>query len=152
MDCGLYLESVSRKSKRVAEMVAHHHGRKLDPHYLGYFHCFNKQFFYEAHEVLEHLWLADKHGPNGPFYKGLIQLAGAFVHLQRDHLQPAAALFKLACANFEKYPRVHERLNLETVLKLAQKWLEELERTRFGVNPLTVETVPELKLQPSGHE
>ena len=69
-------------------MVAQHHGRKLDPHYLGYFDCFNRRQFYEAHEVLENLWLNDKHGPNGPFYKGLIQLAGAFVHLQRDHLRP----------------------------------------------------------------
>lgn len=133
-------------------MVADHHGRKLDPHYLGYFDCFNRQQFYEAHEVLEHLWLKDKQGPNGAFYKGLIQLTGAFVHLQRNHPQPAAALFKLACANLEKYPRVHEHLNLETVRKLARKWLEELERTRFGVNLLTGQTAPELRLEKSGHE
>ncbi len=147
MGIGLYLESVSRKSKRVAEMVADHHGQKLDPHYLGYFHCFNQQLFYEAHEVLEHLWLGDKHGPNGAFYKGLIQLAGAFVHLQRNRPQPAAALFKLALANLEKYPRVHEHLNLEITCQLARKWLEELERGRFGVNPLTNQTAPELKLE-----
>ena len=133
-------------------MVAHHHGRKLDPHYLGYFDCFNHRQFYEAHEVLENLWLNDRYGPNGPFYKGLIQLAGAFVHLQRNHLRPAAALFKLACANFEKYPRVHEHLNLETACKLAGKWLEVLERTRFGVNPMNDQTAPELKLERSGHD
>lgn len=133
-------------------MVAGHHGQKLDPHYLGYFQCFNKQLYYEAHEVLEHLWLNDRHGPNGAFYKGLIQLAGAFVHLQRNHPQPAAALFKLACANLEKYPRVHEHLNLETVCKLARKWLEELERTRFMVNPLSDQTAPKLKLERSSHE
>jgi predicted metal-dependent hydrolase len=104
---------VSRKSKRVAAMVADHHGQKLDPHYLGYFQCFNQQLFYEAHEVLEHLWLGDKQGPNGAFYKGLIQLTGAFVHLQRNHPLPAAALFKLALANLDKYPRIHEHLNLE---------------------------------------
>ncbi len=138
---------MSRKSKRVAAMAAPHHGRTLDPHYLGYFHCFNKQLFYEAHEVLEHLWLRDRHGPNGSFYKGLIQLAGAFVHLQRNHTPPAAALLKLALANFDKYPRIHEHLNLETTCQLARKWLEELERTGFGVNPLTNQTAPELKLQ-----
>ena len=132
-------------------MVAQHHGRKLDPHYLGYFDCFNRRQFYEAHEVLENLWLNDKHGPNGLFYKGLIQLAGAFVHLQRNHLRPAAALFKLACANFEKYPRVHEHLNLDTACKLARKWLEDLEWTQFGVNPLTGQAAPELKLEGSGH-
>jgi predicted metal-dependent hydrolase len=143
---------VSGKSKRIAGMVAQHHGQKLDPHYVGYFHCFNQQLFYEAHEVLESLWLKDKYGPNGAFYKGLIQLAGAFVHLQRGRLRPAAALFKLALANLEKYPRVHEHLNLETAGKMARKWLEELEQTGFGVNPLTDKSAPELKLEKTGHE
>jgi predicted metal-dependent hydrolase len=138
---------VSRKSKRVADMAAHHLGQALDPHYLGYFHCFNKQLFYEAHEVLEHLWLSDKHGLNSAFYKGLIQLAGAFVHLQRNHPPPAAALFKLALANLDKYPRIHEHLNLESTCQLARKWLEELERTRFGLNPLANQAAPELKLE-----
>ena len=79
--------------------------------------------FYEAHEVLEELWLRDKHGPNGAFYKGLIQLAGAFVHLQKNRLRPAAALFELALANLEKYPRRHQRLELAAVRRLIRKWL-----------------------------
>ncbi len=133
-------------------MVAQHQGQKLDPHYLGYFHCFNQQLFYEAHDVLENLWLEDKYGPNGAFYKGLIQLTGAFVHLQKNRLRPAAALFKLALANLEKYPRVHEHLNLATAEKLARKWLEELEQTGFGVNPLTDQTAPELRLEVEVHE
>jgi len=133
-------------------MVADHHGQQLDPHYLGYFQCFNKQLFYEAHEVLEHLWLRDKYGPNGAFYKGLIQLTGAFVHLQRNHLRPATALFKLACVNLEKYPNVHEHLNTKTTCKLAQKWLEDLERTQFGANPLAHQAAPELKLEKIGHD
>src|ERR1700690_2310463 len=105
-------------------MVAHHHGQALDPHYLGYFDCFNRGLFYEAHDVLEQLWLKDKYGVNGAFYKGLIQMAGAFVHLQKNRLRPAAALFKLALTNFEKYPRVHESLNLATTCELARKGLE----------------------------
>ena len=39
---------------------------------------------------------AQRHTPNDGFYKGLIQLAGAFVHLQKDRLRPAASLFRLA--------------------------------------------------------
>lgn len=143
---------MSRKSKRIAGMTAQHHGQKLDPHYLGYFHCFNHQLFYEAHEVLEHLWIGDRHGPNGAFFKGLIQLAGAFVHLQRNHPQPAAALFKLALANLDKYPPIHEHLSVEVTCQLARKWLEELERTRFEVNPLTSQTAPKLKLERTSHE
>ncbi|MGD0743629.1 MAG: DUF309 domain-containing protein [Verrucomicrobiota bacterium] len=139
---------MSRKHKRIAALVEQHQGHQLDQHYVGYFHCFNHQLFYEAHEVLEHLWLTDKHGPNGAFYKGLIQLAGAFVHLQRNHLRPAAALFKLAQANFEKYPREHEHLNLDSMCRLIESWLADLERGRFEVNPLTAENAPKLKLPP----
>jgi predicted metal-dependent hydrolase len=128
-------------------MIESFQGRELDAYYLGYFHLFNRQLFYEAHEVLEDLWLPARHGPNGNFYKGLIQLAGAFVHLQKEHLRPAAALFKLAHANLEKYPVVHERLNTAAVLILIAGWLRQLERGGFVTNPLSTVNVPQLALQ-----
>jgi len=140
---------VSNKRKRIAEMVVPHHGQKLDPHYLGYFDCFNRQLFYEAHEVLENLWLKDRYGPNGAYYKGLIQLAGAFVHLQKGRLRPAAALFKLARTNLDKYPPVHEHLNLQIMGEWIQKWLSDLERTHFSRNPMTDTSAPKLKLEGS---
>ena len=128
-------------------MVESHRGHGVDPHYAGYFHCFNHQLFYEAHDVLENLWLADRHGANGAFYKGLIQLAGAFVHLQKNRLRPAAALFKLARANLEKYPGQHDRLNLTTVHALIEHWLHELESKNFEINPLNARNAPQLGLE-----
>ena len=123
---------------------------KLDPHYTGYFDLFNQGKFFEAHDVLEHIWLKDKHGPNGAFHKGLIQLAGAFVHLQKNRPQPASSLFKLARANLKKYPATHEHLNLQTTIGLICKWLADLERTDFSDNPLTAVNAPKLKLDWSG--
>ena len=137
---------MSHKSARIAAMIESFRGQELEAHYLGYFDCFNRQLFYEAHDVLEDLWLPDRHGANGKFYKGLIQLAGAFVHLQKDRLRPAAALFKLVLANLDKYPREHKQLNLKAVQALAQKWLQELERDGFRLNPLTAANVPRLTL------
>jgi predicted metal-dependent hydrolase len=137
---------VSHKSARIVAMLEQFRGGKFDPHYTGYFHCFNKQLFYEAHDVLENLWLKDKHGANGNFYKGLIQLAGAFVHLQKSRLKPSAALFKLARTNLEKYPHEHEHLKLETVHELINKWLGDLESVNFEKNPLTKNRAPELNL------
>jgi predicted metal-dependent hydrolase len=139
---------VSRKHKRIAALVKQHQGQELDRHYVGFFDCFNRQLFYEAHEVLEHIWFKDKHGPNGAFYKGLIQLAGAFVHLQRNHPQPAAALFKLALANLEKYPNRHEHLNLKTVRRLIEAWLADLESTQYAKNLLSNKNTPKLTLDP----
>jgi predicted metal-dependent hydrolase len=138
---------VSHKSARIAAMIESFSGQELDAHYLGYFDCFNRQLFYEAHDVLEDLWLQDRHGPNGAFYKGLIQLAGAFVHLQKDRLRPAAALFKLAQANLEKYPRPHEQLDVAAVGLLIQAWLGNLESAQFKNNPLTADNPPKLALE-----
>src|SRR5205814_7049852 len=136
----LYTGAMSKKSVKIAALIDPFQGHDLNAHYLGYFVCFNRGLFYEAHEVLEELWLADRHGPNGSFYKGLIQLAGAFVHLQKGRLRPAAALFKLSRTNVGKYPAVHLRLAVRETLSLIEHWLGSLEKN--GLNPLSVGAAP----------
>ncbi len=140
------LTAVGRKSAKIAALIEGCRGRDLDAHYLGYFECFNRGLFYEAHDVLEELWLAQRQGPQGAFYKGLIQLAGAFVHLQKDRLRPAAALFKLAQANLRNYSALHQRLRVDKTLALIDRWLERLETSGFTANPLSTETAPRLAL------
>jgi predicted metal-dependent hydrolase len=137
---------VSKKSAKIAALIADYQGQGWDPHYLGYFGCFNRGRFYEAHDVLEELWLAERHGPNGRFYKGLIQLAGAFVHLQKMRLGPAAALLRLARTNLSQYSRRHEGLEAAAVLALIEEWLVRLEGPEAGGNPLTQGSAPRLEL------
>jgi predicted metal-dependent hydrolase len=139
---------MSKKSAKIASLIENCLGKDLNAHYLAYFECFNGGLFYEAHDVLEELWLADRQGPNYAFYKGMIQLAGAFVHLQKNRLRPSAALFKLARTNLEKYPPVHEHLDVAVVLGLIENWLHQLESGCFGVNPLTTVNAPKLQLRP----
>jgi len=69
------------------------------------------------------------------------------VHLQKNRLRPSAALFKLAQANLEKYPAMHERLNLTAVQQLIAGWQWQLEKNEFTVNPLSSVNVPQLVLQ-----
>jgi predicted metal-dependent hydrolase len=123
----LHAFGVSHKSEKIAKLIESCQGKGMDAHYLGYFECFNRQLFYEAHDVLEELWLPQKHGPSGNFYKGLIQLAGAFVHLQKARPGPAAALFKLSRENLKKYPAVFERFEMASALSLIEEWLGKLE-------------------------
>lgn len=137
---------MTHKSGKVAEMVAQFAGRRLDARYLGYFDCFNRQLFYEAHDVLEDLWLLDRHGPSGDFFKGLIQLAGAFVHLQKNRLRPAEALFQLAERNFKKYPAEYESLEVGGLLELITVWRQALAAKNFESNPLTPAAVPRLRV------
>lgn len=139
---------MSKKSAKIAALIDECRGRGLPPHYLGYFECFNRQLFYEAHDVLEELWLAEgRQGANYGFYKGLIQFAGAFVHLQKDRRRPAAALFKLSMSYLEKFPAHHERLDVARVLSLAAEWTGHLEHNSFSENPLRKFAAPTLVLQ-----
>jgi len=102
--------------------------------YTAYFYCFNQGDYYEAHDVLEHLWLRCEDN-NRSFYQALIQFAGAFVHLQKhaqfpEHpthgkrLPPAMRLFALANARLAPYPAIHLALDLIQIRSLCSLWSE----------------------------
>ena len=137
---------MSKKSAKIAALIDGCRGRELNAYYLGYFKCFNEGWFYESHDVLEELWLSDRHGPNDGFYKGLIQFAGAFVHLQKNRLKPAGALFRLSRSYLIKYPSPHEHLDLARVIGLIDEWLAQLEKRQYEENPLTSQNAPKLHL------
>src|SRR5438105_12820677 len=106
------------KGERISRFVAELGAEDADPNqsdivkhpfYRAFFHCWNEQHYYEAHDVLEQLWLKTK-SSDADYFKGLIQAAGAFVHLQKrfEHpfhakhskrLPPAVLLFRLAKRN-----------------------------------------------------
>src|SRR5260370_3713 len=138
---------MGKKSAKIALLIQGFDGEDLNPHYLGYLECFNRQLFYDAHDVLEELWLAERTLPDGLFYKGLIQFAGAFVHLQKGRLRPAVALFKLAQTQLRKYPSVHLRLDVRNILAEADQWIERLEGANYASNPLADRATPQLQLQ-----
>ena len=139
--------AMSKKSAKIAHLIAARQGRGFDAHYLGYFDCFNTGLYYEAHDVLEELWLAEgKSGANYGYYKGLIQLAGAFVHLQKERLRPAVALFNLAEANLRHYRSHHEGCDIRVGLRMIEDWRAAIERSAFEMNPLRDRTPPELPL------
>ena len=126
--------------------------------YEGYFSCFNRGEYYEAHDILEHLWLKGA-GENHRFYKGLIQFAGAFVHLKKqyqrpDHpkdgrrLRPASRLFLLAESNLSPYGEQHLGLNVRAVVGECRGYCAWLEEQQFSVNPWRPEHLPKLGLAP----
>jgi hypothetical protein len=133
---------VSKKDAKIESLIASCNRPDLNPHFEGYFVCFNQRLYFEAHDVLEHLWLKDKSSPEYAFYKGLIQLAGAFVHLQKGRLKPSLALFNLAKANLLKYPAIHHQLNVGAVLRLIASWSAVLIDFEFQINPLTFREPP----------
>lgn len=138
---------MSHKDQQIEARIAPFRGQRLDPHYLAFFDCFNRQLYYEAHDVLEALWLPRRKSPDGDFFKGLIQLAGAFVHLQRRRPQSAVSLLKLARANLARYPAPPEPLDTAKVVSLITEWLQRLEAGVCGEKPADEHIVPKLNIR-----
>jgi predicted metal-dependent hydrolase len=143
------MNPMSRKSEGIAKLISELQGKSQSAYYLGFFECFNQELYFEAHDVLEELWLKDKSSSDYSFYKGLIQLAGAFVHLQKNRLRPASALFRLTRDNLRKYPDEHADLDVKGVLDLVERWLTLLEKGELKVNPFQPGQGPRLYLQTS---
>ena len=147
-----------KKSERIESFVTGlvGQGGSLHPCYEGWFKCFNVGDYYEGHDVLEHLWLKTTDN-NAHFFKGLIQLAGAFVHLKKQHarpwhakdgarLRPASRLFALAMKNLAPFAPMHLRLDVRAVCALCEDHLLALEAGEFSRNPWSPEALPIIEL------
>jgi predicted metal-dependent hydrolase len=117
-----------------------------DHRYLGYFDRFNRQCFFEAHEVLEGLWLASKRTPNERYYQGLIMAAGAFVHFQKDRPKAASNLLRKAIERLKPYPAVHEGFEVGRFVECLESWLDLVESLGYRQNPFDPKLAPKLKL------
>ena len=129
---------------------------KKHPFYRAYFRCWNERRYYEAHDVLEQLWLNSDTADND-FFKGLIQAAGAFVHLQKNfeqpthakhgrRLRPAVKLFELADKNLSPFGPRHHALNVSALLDLLRATREKIVASHFKINPWSPQTAPKLEL------
>ena len=87
--------------------------------YLEFIELFNQEKFFEAHEILELRWKQER-GKERAFYQGLIQIAAAFVHLQKGTPLGAEELLKSASRYLEKFKPVFMNLDLEKLLTEAQ--------------------------------
>lgn len=143
---------MNRRAEKIASRTAGLQCGGLDPRYLAFFQCFNQQQFFEAHEVLEDLWLEQRDSPDYRFYKGLIQLAGAFVHLQKGRAGPAQSLFKLSAANLSCYPDMHQQFSVLLVTRLIEEWLTATCSAPPGENIFLAKGVPQLSLSLSDGE
>lgn len=130
-------------------MTTHRHiaSPSDDPRYAGFFDCFNRQRYFEAHEVLEPLWLEQRGRPGALFYKGLIQLAGAYVHLQKRRPDPAARLFRRARENLQPFAPRFEKLDVTQLLRLIAACLGQSQGSGAPSTPRDPAHPPTLKLE-----
>jgi len=148
------------KRERISDFL-----RSLEPaspeassrdYYAAFFQLWNAQKYYEAHDVLEQLWLVEKNAELARFYQALIQAAGAFVHLKKNfqhpshskhsrRLPPATRLFELALRNLEGLPNEFRALDLVRFRELLRRYRDEIVGADFRRNPWSPDTAPKLK-------
>lgn len=127
------------------------------PCYAGFFEYFNRRDYYEAHDVLEHLWLKCRDA-NHLYFKGLIQIAGAFVHLKKQHarpehptdgrrVHPAARLLALGVKNIAPFGPVHMGLDVQAVCELCRDWRSRILASEYRTNPWSPLEAPRLQLE-----
>jgi predicted metal-dependent hydrolase len=149
------------KRERISDFV-----RSLGPastdeaaqdYYTAFFQLWNAQKYYEAHDVLEQLWLVEKNSELARFYQALIQAAGAFVHLQKNfeqpshakhgrRLRPATRLFELALRNLEGLPNEFHLLNLVQFRQILLRYRDAIIAADFKKNPWSPEAAPRVAL------
>jgi predicted metal-dependent hydrolase len=153
------------KGERISRLVSELAGEGADPNrtnvandpfYRAFFHCWNEQRYYEAHDVLEQLWLKTK-SRDADYFKGLIQAAGAFVHLQKrfEHpshakhsrrLPPAVRLFRLAEKNLSRFGPRHYGLDVTAFCKLLRVCADQIVASDYKTNPWSPDAAPKLTL------
>ncbi len=153
------------KGERISRLVAELAGKDGDPDqtdiakhpfYRAFFHCWNEKRYYEAHDVLEQLWLKTK-SRDADYFKGLIQAAGAFVHLQKRfeypshakhsrRLPPAVRLFRLAERNLSRFAPRHHGLDVAALCELVHEFADKIVASEYKANPWSPEAAPRLKL------
>ena len=126
------------------------------PCYLGFFRCWNEQRYYEAHDVLEQLWLRTK-SEDANYFKGLIQAAGGFVHLQKQHarpthpkdgrrMYPAVRLFRLAEKNLTPFAPMRHGFDVAGFLDMLRMQRESITASEHRTNPWSPERASQLSL------
>lgn len=114
---------------------------------LRFVELFNAGGFWESHEVLEAPWREAKSG----FYKGLILLASAWVHVQRGNPRGIEAQLRKAMRELAPYRPGYLGVDVDGVLAAAAAALEAV-AARRGTPPAAWTALlpaPRLTLDPS---
>ncbi len=97
----VYRSYITSQMVRYQNVLDQIHSKGLNEIWQQVVIIWNHQLFFEVHELLESLWQPSR-GDRRQALKGLIQAAGVYVHLGRNHQKAAAGLAKRAIGHLEQ--------------------------------------------------
>jgi len=83
--------------------------------YLRCLELFNSGQYWLAHEALEGLWRRTEDLTRRMFYQGIIQLAAAFVHIERGNMAGGSSLLRKASDKLARCPSQYLGLQPQTL-------------------------------------
>jgi predicted metal-dependent hydrolase len=83
----------------------------LDPQVIEGLELYNARQYFECHEVLENTWRAEK-GPVRELYRGILQVAVGYYHIQRGNYVGARKMFKRCRRWLAPFPDTCQGINL----------------------------------------
>jgi predicted metal-dependent hydrolase len=87
---------------------------------------FNRQEFFECHEVLEELWTPER-GPHRLFLQAVIHMAVACYHCQRGNSRGAEGQFFKGLRKLDAYLPVCQGIDTRRLSKEARAMLEQVQ-------------------------
>lgn len=117
---------------------------KYPKEYYTFFQKFNEGEYYECHDLLEEIWLADR---QNNFLKGLLQVAVALYHYGNGNILGAKKLFTTAYKYLQKYQPVYWDVEIEHILEYIENALKILpNEDKVSLDELKKINLPEIKL------
>ncbi len=103
----------------------------MDDHFSRGIEEFNRQFFFEAHDIWEELWM-ETTGNHRLFYQGLIQTAVGFYHLSNENYKGAFSQFNKALAKLGQYLPAFHGVDTERLVESVRECLLDTELLKEG--------------------
>ena len=114
----------------------------LPPALVAFAELFDRRAYWESHEVLEGAWRANR----SEFYKGLILLASAYVHVVRGNGHGVVAQLAKAERHLAPYAPVYGGVDVAALLAHARRARLAVEDRLPGPTPDLPALVPHVSL------
>ena len=88
---------------------------------------FNAREFYECHEFLEDIWLAEP-GEIRTLYQGILQVGVAFYHLSRDNIRGTTSLLETGTAYLRRFRPECMGVNVDKLIRDSLAAYDEINR------------------------
>lgn len=92
---------------------------------------FNRRYYWETHEVLEHIWM-DENGPPKKFYQGLIQASASLYHVLNANPKGVIKLAEEAVAKLQNYLPEYMGVPLEALCEHLRNYATEARQVLGG--------------------